>query len=200
MHEQLITNLATVPYHPAPVALDTQLGEQASSQKDEPKRAATKESAEEPTPHKRALTPPYIPEKGPHQTWPAFGFESVSKEGARALRYQTVKIDDSEEAPSKTTSMTACGSKGSRAKANRRQDSAEKYASIVSPERSEESRIDKQSSKRTWKNRLPSLPNSLLTRHQAASAKAIDNYEYTANGVSFPTAPSSDGQAKAAGS
>ena len=194
-----MTNVATVPYYLAPVALDTQLGEQAPSQKDESKRAATKESNEEQTPTKRALTPSYIPEKGPHQTWPAFGFMSVSKEGARVLRHRTIKIN-SEEAPPKTTPLTAGGSKVSRAKADRRQNSAKKYANIVSPKRSEDSRIDEQSPKKTWKKRLPSQPNSLLTRQQAASAKAIDNCNsavgdgYTDNRVSLPTTPSSDGQ------
>ena len=38
---------------------------------------------------KRALTPPYIPEKGLHQTWPGFGFGNVSNEGARASRKRT---------------------------------------------------------------------------------------------------------------
>ena len=200
MHKQLESNIATVPYHLAPVTFHTQLGEQASSQKDGSKRAATKESTEEPTPRKRALTPSYIPKKGPHQTWPAFGFKSVSKEGARVLRHRTVKTDDSEEAPSKTTPMRARGSKSSKAKANRRQKPVEKYANIVSPEKMEGSRIEKQTSKRTWQNRFPSLPNSLQTRQQAAAAKATDNCnsavgdEYTANGVGFPTAPSSDGQ------
>ncbi|KAM0804943.1 hypothetical protein BDR22DRAFT_474766 [Usnea florida] len=170
-YEQLVTNLATVPYHLAPVALDTPLGERAPSQKDESKRAATKESNEEQTPTKRALTPSYIPEEGAHQTWPAFGFTSVSKEGARVLRHRTIKID-SEGAPSKTTSMTAGVSKLSKAKADRRQNSAKKYANILSPKRSQESRIDEQSPKKTWKNRLPSQPNSLLTRRQAASAKS----------------------------
>ena len=199
MYEQLVTNLATVPYHLAPVALDTQLGEQAPSHKDESKRAATKESNEKQTPTKRALTPSYIPEKGPHQTWPAFGFTIVSKEGARVLRHRTIKID-SEEAPSKITPVTAGGSKVSRVKADRRQNSPKKHANIVSQKRSEESRIDEQSPKKTWKNRLPSQPNSLLTRQQAASAKAIDNCNsavgngYTDNRFNFPTTPSSDGQ------
>ena len=155
-------------------------------------------STEVPTPTKRALTPSYTPEKGLHQTWPGFGFKSVSKEGARVLRHRIIKIDP-EEAPSMTTPMTASRSKVSRAKANWRQNSAKKYANIVSLERSEEGRIDKQTSKKTWKNRLPSRPDSLLTRQQAASAKAIDNCSsavgdgYTDNGVSFPTTPSNDG-------
>ena len=200
MHKQLVTNLATVPYHLAPVVFETQLGEQASGQTDEPERAASKEPTEEPTPRRRALTPSYIPEKGPHQTWPAFGFKSVSKEGALVLRHRTVKIDDSEEAPSKTTPMRACGSKGSRAKGNRRQKPAEKYANLVPRERMGGSPIEKQTPKRTWQSRFPSLPNSLKTRQQAAVAKATDNCNsavgdgYTANGVGFPTAPSSGGQ------
>ena len=200
MHKQLVTNLATVPYHLAPVIFDTQLAEQASSQTHESKRATSKESTEEPTPRKRALTPSYIPEKSPHQTWPAFGFKSVSKEGARVLKHRTVRIDDSEEAPSKTTPTRAPGSKGSRPKANRRQKPAGKYANIVSRKRMEGSRIEKQTSKRTWQSRFPSLPHSLLTRQQAASAKATDSCNSavgdgcTANGVGFPTAPSSDGQ------
>lgn len=199
MHKQLEINIATVAYHLASVTFDTQLGEQASSQKDGSKRAATKESTEEPTPRKRALTPSYIPEKGPHQTWPAFGFKSVSKEGVRVLKHRTAKTDDSEEATSKTTPMRARGSKGSRLKANRRQKPVEKYANIVSPERMEGSRPEKQTSKKTWQNRFPSLPNSLHTRQQAAAAKATDNCNsavgegYTANGVGFLTALSSDG-------
>ena len=159
MHKQLVTNLATEPYHLAPVTFDTQLGEQASSQKDESKEAATKESTEEPTPRKRALTPSYIPRKGPHQTWPAFGFKSVSEEGARVLRHRTVKIDDSEEAQSKTTPMRANGSKGSRAKANRRQKPAEKYANTVSPKRKEGSRSKSRLPRRL--GRTASLANQI---------------------------------------
>ena len=49
---------------------------------------------------KRALTPPYIPEKGLHQTWPGFKFENVSEEGSRALRKRSKKIYDSEETAS----------------------------------------------------------------------------------------------------
>lgn len=176
----------------APIAQDAKPGERAASQKEEPKKAAseesydvdpntrpegavTDESGEETPSRKRALTPPYIPEKGLHQTWPAFGFKIVSKEGARALRNRAVKIDDSEESTSKTTPMTPRRSKGSRVKANRKQDSAEKNSSTVSAERSEEEHIDIEEPKKTGKGRLPSLPNSLLTRRQAASAKAAGN-------------------------
>lgn len=176
----------------APIAQDAKPGERAASQKEVPKKAAseesydvdpktrpegavTDESGEETPSRKRALTPPYIPEKGLHQTWPAFGFKIVSKEGARALRNRAVKIDDSEESTSKTTPMTPRRSKGSRVKANRKQDSAEKNSSTVSAERSEEEHIDIEEPKKTGKGRLPSLPNSLLTRRQAASAKAAGN-------------------------
>lgn len=213
-----MADFAPVPVHAALIVQDTELGEQASSQKKEPKKAASKESynadsntqleiavtdesAEESPSIKRALTPPYIPEKGLHQTWPAFGFKGVSKEGARALRTRTVKISDSEEAPSKTTLMTPGGSKGSRAKANRKQTSADKYFSIVLAERSEEGHIDNEGSERTRKGRFPSLPKSLWTRGQAASAKAINNCSPTleddaaTSEVSLSAAPSSDGPA-----
>ena len=158
-------------------------------------------SAEESPSKKRALTPPYIPEKGLHQTWPDFGFKSVSKEGARALRNRTVEINDFEEWPSRNTLMTPRGSKSSRAMANRTQDSAEKHVSTVPAATVEEGHINDQDLKRTWKRRLPSLPDSLLTRHQAASAKAADNHNPTsendsvAGEASLSAVPRSDGRA-----
>ena len=118
-------------------------------------RAATNESAEESPSRKRALTPPYIPEKGLHQTWPAFGFKSVSKEGARALRYRTVKFDSVEEYPSKTTPpRTSRGSKGSTPNANIQQDSAGKSPGTVHGERREDDHIDNHDWKRVRKGRL----------------------------------------------
>ena len=216
------SDIPPVPDHAAPTVQGTKLGEQASRQKEEPKKASGMESynadpktqlevlftdnskngsTEESPSKKRALTPPYIPAKGLHQTWPDFGFESVSKEGARALRNRTVEINDFEEWPSKDTLMTPRGFKRSRAKANRTQDSAEKYVSTVPADTIEEDHIINQCSKRTRKGRLPSLPNSLLTRGQAASAKAVENHSPTSenhsvNGeASLSAVPSSDGRA-----
>ena len=171
---------------------NTKLAEQAFSQKNEAKKVAynkshdaesdtqleasiTDESTEESPSEKRALTPPYIPEKGLHQTWPAFGFKSVSLDGARALRGRAVQIDDYDKKSSKTTGTMSRGPKGSRVKANRKQGPAKKYSSTVSAESSEESHIDTQEPEPTRKGSLPSLPKSLLTRRQAARRRAIDS-------------------------
>lgn len=157
--------MVLVPDHVVSLAQDRELGEQAFSQKEEAKKAASKgsydantdtdEIAKESPSRKRALTPPWIPELDLHQTWPGFEYKNISKEGFRALRRRTVKIDDSEETPSRTTPMTLRGSKRSMVTADREQASAEKYSSTVPTER----------------RRGPYL----LTRHQAASAKVIDN-------------------------
>ena len=89
-----------------PVAQDTELHERASGQKENSNQAVNKGSYDldpktqlegpvdtVPTQvspfRKRALTPPYIPEKGLHQTWPGFGFGDVNIEEARALRKRT---------------------------------------------------------------------------------------------------------------
>ena len=83
-------------------------------------------------------------------------------------------------------------------KADRKQGSAEKYSSTVPAERSEEGHVDDEDSKRTRKGRLPSLPKSLLTCCQTASAKPIDNgsptsEEPSATGeASLQVAPSND--------
>ena len=99
---------------------------------------------------KRALTPPYIPEKGLLQTWPGFRFENVSEEGSRALRKRTKKIYDSEEPP-----MIARRSEGLRMKADRKQKMFEGYSSTVPAESSEEEFIDEQDLKRAVVNSNP---------------------------------------------
>ena len=124
------------------------------------------ESTEVSPSRKRALTPPYIPEKGPHQTWPDFGFKNVSEEGARALRHRIVKIDDTEVMPRR--------SKDSRVKAYRRPKTTENYPSTMPAKNSEEGYIGNQDLKRTWKGHLPSLSFSLLTRRQAVCMEASD--------------------------
>lgn len=116
-----------------PVAQDTELHERASGLKVEPRKAVNKGSYDlnpkmqlegsvdavstRVSPFKkRALTPPYIPEKGLLQTWPGFKFEIFNEEGSRASRKRTKKIYDSEKAP-----VIALRSGGLRMTANRKQ-------------------------------------------------------------------------------
>lgn len=106
-----------VPGHADSLIQDTELGEQAFGQKEEPKKATSKEScdanpntdefAKEPPSRKKALTPPWIPKKDMHQTWQDFAFQNFSQEGFQTLRHRIVKIDESERTPSKTTLRTA---------------------------------------------------------------------------------------------
>ena len=147
----------------------------------QPEEPVTNKSVKESLSRKRALTPPYIPEMGLHQTWPAFGFKSVSKEGARALRHRTVKIDNFEESPSNR------GSRSSKVQANQKQDSVGKYSGTAPAETGEEDHIRNQDPKTTRKSRLPSLPNLLLIRRQAASMKATEKRS------ALSAAPNSEG-------
>ena len=92
-----------MPCYEAPVIQPIELNEPAFHQKEGPKKAASEvsynvdrniqpegsivnPSASVSSLKKRALTPPYIPEKGLLQTWPKFGFNALSKEGERNLR------------------------------------------------------------------------------------------------------------------
>lgn len=215
---QIENNATPGPSHPVPIAQDTKLGEGASGQKEGPKKVASKgfhnaepstqlvgsitdESTKESPSRKRALTPPYIPEKGLHQTRPAFGYKNVSQEGARALRSHALKIDNSEQTP-RTNPVMPLGSKTSSVKANPNGVSGKKGSSILPAERSEGSHIDTPNSTPILKGRVPSLPNSLLTRGQAA--KAIDSGSpalednFANREASLSIAPSSNGPAVAA--
>lgn len=108
-----------------------------------------------------------------------------------------VKIDGSEETPSETTPTTPHGPKNSSARVNQKQDSAEKHTSTVPAEKSKGDGPQKQ----TQNSRRPSLPNSLLTRRQAASANAMGTRSPTSKGdfvtgeASPSEAPSSDSSA-----
>lgn len=210
------TGISCAPDYATPVAQDAKLDEQAFSQKEKSKKATSNvccdvdsntqleaSAANEPTEdsprEKRALTPPWIPEKGPLQIWPDWGFGDVSKEGVRALRSRPIRIH-CDEPTSRTAPMTRHRLKRSRRKANQKQASAEKYSSTVSAKSSEEEHIGDRITKRTRKSRLQ-LANSLLNRLRATSVNVADNKKpasqqdqpaVPATGVQRPWEASSD--------
>lgn len=162
----------------APVAQDTDLFDRATGQKEEPKKAVSKESFNAGTNvqlgetekkesmavvprRKRALTPPFISGEGILQTWPGFGFQNVSEEGVRALRKRGGKMEHPERP--RTIRSRSKGLRG---------PSIERKSNTVPAESSEQGCIDKQDSKQV---RLHNVLNSLPTGRQAASTKVSDN-------------------------
>ena len=144
---------------------DTQLGEREDKESTVFSRCRKR---------KRALTPPYIPEKGILQTWPKFGFENVS-EGVRALRKRTGKMEHSEE-----PAMIPLRSKELKGALN------EENFSTMPAESSVWGCIDKQDLKRRAPNgRLHNAPHSLRIRRQAAPTKAPDNGSPTTSDEDF---------------
>ena len=188
--KQLDTGISCAPSYATPIAQDAKLDEQASSQNEKSKKVTSNvccdadtntrleasvanEPSEDSLRRKRALTPPWIPEKGPLQIWPDWGFGDVSKEGVRALRSRPIKIH-CDGPTSRTTLMRPHRPKRSRAKANQKRASAEKYYSTMSAKSSEEKHIGDRITKRTRKSRLQ-LANSLPNRLRTASANVTNN-------------------------
>lgn len=155
-----------------PITQDTELDQQPSSQKQHPEKAASKisydgspmtpvegsvtnDSTKVSSLRKTTLTPPYIPEKGLHQTWPGFGYKDVSQGEGRTLRSRTKYHDDSDEKMSDTSTMSPNERKRMGVKANLAHNSAKKHSSTVPAESSDEEHI----SDRIWK---PSRKSRLL--------------------------------------